>query len=310
MAIYGYVRCSPAKHEKLAEAEIERFARKARGNRRPIPKREAQRKNHTDRKLRRQFKLLLSRLNEQQRRWMVALESKKIGHGGDRFMAAVSRLSVETIRRGRRELDNHLVGRPRGRVRLPGAGQPPVEKKTLGIGKRLERLVEDETGGEPSGGKRFVRSSLRSLAERLGRGSPTTVGRLMRQLGFSPRVNVKRFTGLPHPDREKQFQYLRRQRRKFQQAGCPTISVDAKKKELVGNFHNGGRKWSRGAAEEVNAHNFPQDAQCQAVPYGIYDTARNAGHVCVGTSAETGEFAVDALRQWWRTAAAKLARII
>ena len=161
-------------------------------------------------------------------------------------------------------------------------------------------MVEDETGGEPTGAKRFVRSSLRSLAERLGQGSPTTVGRLLRGLGFSPRVNVKRFTGPPHPDRDKQFRYLRRQRRKFQKARCPAVSVDAKKKELVGNFRNAGRKWSR-RAEEVNAHDFPQDAQCRAAPYGIYDTARNAGHVCVGISTETSEFAVDALRQWWRT---------
>jgi hypothetical protein len=161
-------------------------------------------------------------------------------------------------------------------------------------------LVEDETGGEPTGANRFVRSSLRSLAERLGQGSPTTVGRLLRGLGFSPRVNVKRFTGPPHPDRDKQFQYLRGQRHKFQKAGYPTISVDAKKKELVGNFRNTGRKWSR-RVEEVLAHDFPQDAQCRAAPYGIYDTSRNTGHVCVGVSAETAEFAVDSLRQWWRT---------
>jgi hypothetical protein len=160
-------------------------------------------------------------------------------------------------------------------------------------------LVEDETGGEPTGTNRFVRSSLRSLAERLGQGSPTTVGRLLRDLGFSPRLNVKRFTGPPHPNRDKQFRYLRGQRQKFQKAGCPTLSVDAKKKELVGNFRNVGRKWSR-RAEEVNAHDFPQDAQCRAAPYGIYDTTRNVGHICVGVSAETSTFAVDALRQWWR----------
>jgi hypothetical protein len=160
-------------------------------------------------------------------------------------------------------------------------------------------LVEDETGGEPTGATRFVRSSLRSLADRLGQGSPTTVGRLLRDMGFSPKVNVKRFTGPPHPDRDKQFRYLRGQRRKFQKAGCPTLSVDAKKKELVGDFRNAGRKWSR-RAEEVNAHDFPQDARCRAAPYGIYDTTRNTGHVCVGISAETAKFAVDSLRQWWR----------
>jgi len=143
-----------------------------------------------------------------------------------------------------------------------------------------------------------VRSSLRSLARRLGRGSPTTVGRLLRGLGFSLRVNVKRFTGPPHPDRDRQFRYLRRQRHRFQKAGCPALSVDTKKKELIGNFRNAGRQWAR-QSEEVNAHDFPHHAQCRAVPYGIYDAARRAGHVCVGTSAETGAFAVDALRQWW-----------
>jgi hypothetical protein len=164
----------------------------------------------------------------------------------------------------------------------------------------LKRLVEDETGGQPTGGKRFVRSSLRHLAERLGKASRTTIARLLRSLGFSPRVNVKRFTGPPHPDRDRQFRYIRRQRRRFRKQGCPTISIDTKKKELIGDFKNAGRKWSR-VADEVNAHDFRQDAECRVVPYGIYDTARNEGHVCVGTSAETGSFCVDALRHWWRT---------
>ena len=165
---------------------------------------------------------------------------------------------------------------------------------------QLTRLVQDETGGEPTGTRRFVRSSLRSLAKRLGRGSPTTVGRLLRGLDISPRVNVKRFTGPPHPDRDRQFRYLRRQRHRFQKAGCPALSVDTKKKELIGNFRNAGRKWSR-HPDQVNAHDFPNHAQCRAVPYGIYDAARQAGYVCVGTSAETSAFAVDALRQWWNT---------
>ena len=164
----------------------------------------------------------------------------------------------------------------------------------------LKQLVEDETGGQPTGGKRFVRSSLRSLAQRFSKAGRTTIGRLLRVLGYSPRVNVKRYTGPPHPDRDRQFRYIRRQRRQFQKANCPAVSIDTKKKELIGNFKNGGRKWSR-QAEEVLAHDFPQDAQCRAVPYGIYDSARNEGHVCVGTSAETGKFCVDALRHWWRT---------
>lgn len=160
--------------------------------------------------------------------------------------------------------------------------------------------MEDETGGTPTGGKRFVRSSLRSLAKRLGKATRTTIARLLRALGFSPRVNVKRFTGPAHPDRDRQFRYIRRKRKEFHRQSWPAVSVDSKKKELIGNFKNGGRKWSRNA-DEVNAHDFRQDAQYRSVPYGIYDTGRNEGHVGVGISSETPQFCVAALRRWWRT---------
>lgn len=163
------------------------------------------------------------------------------------------------------------------------------------------RIVKDETGGQPTGTRKMVRCSLATLAKKLdGRISPGTAGRLLRKLGFSSRVNVKRFTGPPHPDRDKQFRHIARQRKKFQRASMPTISVDTKKKELIGDFRNAGRKWGD-QPEQVNAHDFPQDAECRAVPYGIYDTSRNEGHVCVGTSADTPQFAVRAIRQWWRS---------
>ena len=118
-------------------------------------------------------------------------------------------------------------------------------------------------------------------------------------LDFSLRVNVKRFTGPPHPDRDKQFRYLRREREAFQRAGDPILSVDTKKKELVGEFKNNGRTWRR-TAREVNAHDFPQDAQFRAAPYGIYDPTCNCGHVRVGRGGDTPQFAVDAIRHWWR----------
>ena len=143
-----------------------------------------------------------------------------------------------------------------------------------------------------------MRLSLREVGRRLGH-APGTVARLLDQLGFSLRVNVKRFTGPPHPDRDQQFRYLRRQRQAFLRAGDPVLSVDTKKKELIGRFKNPGRTW-RKRPHQVNVHDFIQDAACRAVPYGIYDLTHRRGHVHVGTSTDTPQFAVDALRHWWQ----------
>ena len=150
--------------------------------------------------------------------------------------------------------------------------------------------------------RKWVRSSLRHLSDRLreqglaiGRG---TVGRLLKKLGFSLRANEKRLTGPPHPDRDLQFRYIERLKRRFLRAGLPVISVDAKKKELVGDFKNAGRVWRR-ESDLVNAHDFRQDASDRAVPYGLYDVTHNRGYVAVGTSADTAEFAVDAIAAWW-----------
>ena len=143
-----------------------------------------------------------------------------------------------------------------------------------------------------------MRLSLRELGRRLQLACGT-VRRLLGKAGFSLRVNVKRFTGPPHPDRDKQFRYLRCERKAFQCRGEPVISVDTKKKELVGEFKNHGRTWRR-TAREVNAHDFPQDAQFRAAPYGIYDVTDNAGYVNVGMDGDTPQFAVDSIRSWWR----------
>lgn len=124
------------------------------------------------------------------------------------------------------------------------------------------------------------------------------MGRLLRQAGFSLRTNVKRLTGPPHPDRDRQFRFLRRMRALFLRRGEPVISVDTKNSELIGNFKNDGRRWCR-EADPVNAHDFPSDAVCRAIPYGVYDLTHNRGHVCVGTSADTPEFAVRCIRDWW-----------
>lgn len=169
----------------------------------------------------------------------------------------------------------------------------------------LQRAVEPETAGSPTGDStKWVRRSLRKLADQLGgRACPNVVRRLLRKAGSGLRANVKRLSGQSHPDRDRQFRYLARLRHLALQKGCPVLSIDTKNKELVGNFANDGATWCD-AAEEVNAHDFPQDAECRAVPYGMYDVGRNRGHVCVGQSADTSQFAVNSLRSWWQTAAA------
>jgi hypothetical protein len=163
--------------------------------------------------------------------------------------------------------------------------------------------VEPETVGDPMSEQKWVRSSLRHLSERLEqvghRASPPTVGRLLRKLGYALRVNVKKQeASAAHLDREPQFTYLETQKQVFQVAGWPMISVDTKKKELIGNFKNAGQAWCQ-EADAVNVHDFPHDAVVRAVPYGIYDVCSNRGSVYVGSSADTPEFAVTAIARWW-----------
>jgi hypothetical protein len=166
-------------------------------------------------------------------------------------------------------------------------------------------LVAPETAGDPMGGPKWVRSSLRTLSARLTAAghpvSPPTVGRLLKNLKYALHVNAKKSeASAAHPDRAAQFDYIAQQRAAFTAAGRPIISVDTKKKELIGNFKNGGRAWSR-AAEVVNVHDFLQQGLGRAVPYGVYDVTHNRGTVYVGSSGDTAQFAVDALAQWWQT---------
>lgn len=168
----------------------------------------------------------------------------------------------------------------------------------------LAALIEPETAGDPMSDRRWVRSSLRRLSRCLRevghRASPPTVRRLLDDLGYRLDANAKHVEGrAAHPDRDTQFQYIATQRQAFTEAGLPQVSVDSKKKELVGNFKNQGRRWSR-TAEAVNVHDFRSDGLGRAAPYGIYDMARNRGCVSVGQSGDTPRFAVDALARWWQ----------
>jgi len=169
----------------------------------------------------------------------------------------------------------------------------------------LQEIVAPETAGDPMSDQKWVRSSLRTLSRRLREAghavSPPTVGRLLTGLGYALHVNAKKVEArADHPDRSAQFDYIAQQRQAFSDAAWPIISVDTKKKELIGDFKNNGRAWSI-KASAVHVHDFPSDALERAVPYGIYDLTHNRGTVYVGTSGDTAQFAVDAIAQWWQT---------
>lgn len=163
-------------------------------------------------------------------------------------------------------------------------------------------MVEPVTGGNPMTTDKYVRRSLQTLSDELAdwshQASPNTIAGLLRGLEYNLHVNVKRFTGPPHPDRNRQFEYIEKMKALFQAEGWPILSVDSKKKELIGNFKNDGETWCA-SGTEVNAHDFLTDAECRAVPYGLYDVLANLGHVVVGASADTPAFAVAAVRSWW-----------
>jgi hypothetical protein len=184
------------------------------------------------------------------------------------------------------------------------SGRPRVEQKDPSIIEVLEHLLADETAGDPMTNQRWARSSLRKLQARLRAeghiASPSTIARLLRGLGYSPKACKRRRAGDRCPGTAEQFEHIRLHRRRFLSERMPVISVDTKKKELIGNFRNRGRSWCR-EAEEVNEYDFSSGAECLAVPYGVYDLGRNAGYVVVGMSHNTPEFAVTAIARWWES---------
>jgi hypothetical protein len=195
------------------------------------------------------------------------------------------------------------------RVRRPGGGRKLTEVRDPQILATLEHLLKDEVAGDPMTEQRWVRSSLRRLTKLLAaRGHKTntsTVARLLKKMGFSLKANKRRLPARHgSPERDEQFRYIASQRERFLEASLPVISIDTKKTELIGEFMNKGRTWRR-EAEEVNEHDFPGAAKCRAVPFGIYDVGRNQGHVYVGVSNNTPEFAVQSIARWWQDAAAK-----
>lgn len=243
-------------------------------------------------------------LDERARRLWAATESRAIGYGGDALVSAATGLARETIRNGRRELREGVEAM--GRIRRPGAGRPGIQQTQPGIKEALEQLVDPITRGDPTSPLRWTCKSKAKLAAAMQKSgwrvSATMVGRLLHELGYSLRSVRKSTEGAAHPDRDAQFEHINATASDFLERGSPVISVDTKKKELVGDFKNAGREWQpKGKPEKVLVHDFPANGVGKAVPYGVYDMARNEAYVSVGQSHDTPAFAVASIRRWWLT---------
>jgi hypothetical protein len=241
-------------------------------------------------------------LDERGRRLWAAAESVALGYGGDSVVSAATGLARATIRAGRAELAQGVTASHR--VRRVGAGRPEIEDTQPGVTEALDVLVEPLLRGDPMSPLRWTCKSTAKLAGALTaqgfRVSATTVGRLLRGLGYRMHALAKAREGAAHPDRNAQFEHINATGAAFIASGQPVISVDTKKKELVGDFKNGGREWQPlGEPERVRVHDFPGDAVGKAIPYGVYDMARNEAWVSVGRDHDTPAFAVASIRQWW-----------
>jgi hypothetical protein len=242
-------------------------------------------------------------LDERARRLWAAAESRAIGFGGDALVSAATGLARQTIRRGRQQVEAGLM--VPGRIRRPGAGRPTLEAKQPGLAVALEVLVEPLTRGDPTSPLRWTCKSRANLTAALVKQgwavSSTTVGRLLHELGYRLQSVRKSREGTSHPDRNAQFEHINATAADFLQRGHPVISVDTKKKELVGDFKNAGREWQpSGTPDIARVHDFPSDALGKAIPYGVYDMARNEAWVSVGRDHDTPAFAVASIRQWWK----------
>ncbi|MFJ9445908.1 ISAzo13 family transposase [Kitasatospora sp. NPDC101235] len=249
------------------------------------------------------FEAIWPHLDERQRRLLLGAEARSIGHGGIRLVARAAGVREATVSLGVSELDSGEP--PLGRVRRPGGGRKRVADLDPALREALLALVEPDVRGDPMSPLRWTTKSTRHLAAELTRQghrvSADTVGDLLREEGFSLQGNAKTIEGRQHPDRDAQFNYINEQAKAYQAEGNPVISVDTKKKELVGNYKNAGQEWHReGEPVRVQTHDFPDRELGKAIPYGIYDLAANTGWVNVGTDHDTAAFAVESIRRWWK----------
>jgi hypothetical protein len=257
----------------------------------------------TEAAIRRKFQVLASRLDEHTRRVWAATEASALEYGGISLVARATGISRRAILVGLREIKGGNI-LPQGRVRKPGGGRKPAVHHQPDLPEKLEGLVEPLTRGDPMSPLRWTCKSTRRLARELSNlgysASSRLVGILLQGMGYSLQGNRKTVEGKQHPDRNAQFEHINERVTEEMKAANPVISVDTKKKELVGNYENGGRQWHRkGEAPKVNGHDFPGPEVPRAHPYGVYDLARNRGFVNVGTDHDTATFAVASLRKWW-----------
>jgi hypothetical protein len=244
-------------------------------------------------------------LDERSRRLWAATESQQLGWGGITCVATATGLSRTTIAAGLRELGGRLVYEPSDPgIRQAGGGRQHLVDTDLGLWDALDALVDPVTRGDPESPLRWTCKSTRRLAEELsGQGhrvSAGTVAAILREAGYSLQANRKTREGAAHPDRNAQFEHIAAQVRRLQKRGQPVVSVDTKKKELIGDFKNSGREWQpQGQPEEVRVHDFQDPNLGKAIPYGVYDLTNNQGWVSVGIDHDTAHFAARAIRRWW-----------
>jgi Rhodopirellula transposase DDE domain len=254
---------------------------------------------------RRKFQALAPVLDERARRQWAAAEALELPWGGLTMVAAATGLSRTTITAGIRELrDPDAAPASAGRVRRPGGGRKLAEETDPSLWDALDALIDPLTRGDPESPLRWTCKSTRRLADELGRqGHPVsarTVAALLHDMGYSLQANRKTREGRQHPDRNAQFAYINGQTRRLQRRGQPVVSVDTKKKELLGDFKNPGREWQPpGEPEEVRVHDFKDRTLGKAIPYGVYDLANNQGRVSVGVHHDTAHFAARTIRRWW-----------
>ena len=257
--------------------------------------------------IRERFEATAPHLDERRRRLFVATEALRVGHGGIAAVARATGVAVSTIGRGLKELAATAPKIAVDRVRRDGGGRKPLTQKDPTLVKDLLGLVLPHERGDPESPLRWTCKSLRKLQaelQELGhKVSFRTVGKLLKELGFSLQANAKTREGADHEDRDVQFAHINQKVSNALSENQPVISVDAKKKELVGDFKNNGREWrEKGSPEEVRVHDFLIKELGRVTPYGVYDLADNSGWVSVGVSSDTAEFAVASIRGWWRDA--------
>ncbi len=253
-----------------------------------------------------QYAVLRPTFNEFQWRIYLGTEAQKIGFGGISIVARESGSDRKTVRRGVIESKQSF---PKVRVRKKGGGRKGLKEKDTTLVRDLEKLLEPK--GDPMTLVQWTTKSLSHLVESLEKKEhvikKSALANLLADLGFSLKANKKNIEGVSHPDRDLQFQYIKNTCDMFESKGNPIISVDCKKKELVGNFKNNGREWQpKGKNETVNVYDFTSLSDGRACPYGVYDTIRNTGFVNVGIDHDTASFAVESIRRWWNTVGEKL----